>query len=65
MAAPDLTRLQVCCIVLITAFDEVPDHLFEVHSIEEDCVTGVALTGPLKGHYGEPTHAMIKAVQQR
>ena len=65
MAFPDRTRLQVGCIVLLTAFEDVPEHLFEIHSIEEDCVTGIALTGPLKGHYGEPAHAMIKAIHQR
>ena len=64
MTPPDPTRLQVGTVVLLTAFDDVPEHLFEVHSIEEDCVTGVALSGPLKGEYGEPAHAMIKAVYQ-
>ena len=65
MVPPDLTRLRLGCIVLLTAFDDVPEHLFEIHSVEEDCVTGVALSGPLKGEYGEPAHAMIKAIQQR
>lgn len=42
-------------IVWIAAFDEVPQHLFRVDAVYEDCVGGVALTGPLAGCYGEPT----------
>lgn len=41
-------------IVWIAAFDEVPQHLFRVDAVYEDCVGGVALTGPLAGCYGEP-----------
>ncbi len=41
-------------IVWIAAFDEVPRHLFRVDVVWEDCVGGVALTGPLAGCYGEP-----------
>ena len=40
--------------VLIRGFDDVPEHLFEVHTIEDGYVTGMALTGPLAGEYGEP-----------
>jgi hypothetical protein len=46
-------------VVLIGAFDEVPEHLFRVEEVYEDCVTGVALTGPLAGEYGEPELSMI------
>lgn len=41
-------------IVWIAAFDEVPQHLFRVDVVHEDCVGGVALTGPLASCYGEP-----------
>ena len=41
-------------VVLIAAFDEVPEHMFQVETVQEDCVTGTALTGPLAGEYGEP-----------
>lgn len=41
-------------IVWIAAFDDVPQHLFRVCEVFEDCVGGVALTGPLAGSYGEP-----------
>ena len=41
-------------IVLIRAFDDVPEHLFRVEEVYEDCITGQALTGPLQGEYGEP-----------
>ena len=41
-------------VVTILAFDDVPEHLFRVDEVHDDCVTGVALTGPLTGEYGEP-----------
>ena len=48
--------------VVITAFDDVPEHAFLVETIEDDCVTGFALTGPLAGEYGEPPFEMILRV---
>ena len=47
-------------VVVIGAFDEVPEHLFLIEEVLDDCVTGVALTGPLAGEYGEPDRAMIR-----
>lgn len=41
-------------IVRIAAFDDIPEHDFEVVSVEDDCLTGIALSGPLAGEYGEP-----------
>lgn len=60
----DAAPLQLTCgmHVLIAAFDDVPEHVFEIHSVEGDCVTGVALTGPLSGEYGEPELEMILRV---
>jgi hypothetical protein len=49
-------------VVVIGAFDEVPEHLFLIEEVLDDCVTGVALTGPLAGEYGEPDRAMIVTV---
>jgi hypothetical protein len=46
-------------IVLIRAFDDVPEHLFRVEEVYEDCITGQALTGPLQGEYGEPELSMV------
>lgn len=46
-------------VVLIMAFDDVPEHLFRVEEVYEDCITGQALTGPLQGEYGEPELSMI------
>ncbi len=46
-------------VVVIRAFDDVPEHLFRVEEVFEDCVTGFAVTGPLAGSYGEPTIEMI------
>ena len=49
-------------VVVIGAFDEVPEHWFQIDEVLEDCVTGVALTGPLAGEYGEPEIDMIVRV---
>ena len=49
-------------IVTILAFDDVPEHLFRVDEVHDDCVTGVALTGPLAGEYGEPALSMVRLV---
>lgn len=50
------------CIVLIAAFDDIPEHRFLVEEVFDDLVTGTALTGPLAGEYGEPEIEMITAV---
>ncbi|NVK06844.1 MAG: hypothetical protein HWD81_04805 [Marivivens sp.] len=50
------------CIVVIAAFDDVPEHTFRVEEVFEDCVTGMALTGPLAGEYGEPDLSLILRV---
>ena len=50
------------CTVQIMAFDEVPEHLFEVETVEDGFVTGFARTGPLAGEYGEPEFQMILRV---
>jgi hypothetical protein len=50
------------CIVLIAVFDDVPEHSFRVEEVFEDCVTGIALTGPLAGEYGEPDLSLILRV---
>ena len=49
------------CIVLIAAFDDIPEHSFLVY---EDCITGVAQSGPLDGEYGEPDLALLIKVLQ-
>ena len=46
-------------VVTIQAFDDVPEHLFRVAEVHDYCVTGVALTGPLAGQYGEPDLSMV------
>lgn len=46
-------------VVTILAFDDVPEHLFRVDEVHDDCVTGVALTGPLLGEYGEPDLSLV------
>jgi len=55
----DPSSLHPGVIVAIASFDDVPEHLFEVQDVYDDCITGVALTGPLKGTYGEPAIEMV------
>jgi len=47
-------------IVVVAAFDEVPEHLFLIEEVFEDFVAGVALTGPLAGAYGEPDRSQVR-----
>lgn len=49
-------------VVIISAFDDVPEHLFQIERVVDDHVTGIALTGPLAGAYGEPGFSMILGV---
>ncbi len=46
-------------IVVIRAFDDIPEHLFRVWEVYEDCITGYSISGPLKGEYGEPAFDLI------
>ena len=50
------------CIVLIEGFDDIPEHEFRIEEIYEEFVTGMALSGPFAGEYGEPDIEMIAAV---
>ena len=50
------------CIVLIAAFDDIPEHSFLVDDVYDDCITGVAQSGPLAGEYGEPDLALVVRV---
>ena len=60
--AVNSTELKAGVVVVIAAFDDVPEHRFRIDTVEEDCVTGVALTGPLADTYGEPQIEMIYAI---
>jgi hypothetical protein len=46
-------------VVIIAAFDDVPEHLFRIEEVFEEMVTGLALTGPFAGEYGEPEVGQI------
>ena len=48
--------------VLIRGFDDVPEHVFVIHTIEDGYVTGMALTGPLAGECGEPDIELVLRV---
>lgn len=52
-------------VVVIDAFDDFPEHDFLIHSVEEDRITGVALTGPLAGAYGEPPLELVLRIRPR
>lgn len=58
----EIENLTVGATVVIVGFDDIPEHRFLIATIEADCVTGTALTGPLKDCYGEPSIEMIKAI---
>lgn len=55
-----MAELAPDAVVVIRAFDDVPEHLFRIETVEEDRVTGVALTGPFAGAYGEPPLDLVK-----
>ncbi|WP_135505219.1 hypothetical protein [Roseovarius aestuariivivens] len=57
-----MAELKPDAVVVIRAFDDVPEHLFRIETVEEDRVTGVALTGPFAGAYGEPPLDLIKSI---
>ena len=50
------------CVVLLAGFDDIPPHQFLVEDVFEDCITGMALTGPLAGEYGEPDFELVMRV---
>lgn len=53
-------------VVVIRAFeDEWPEHLFQVWEINDDCITGYAITGAIAGEYGEPDFDLILRVHSR
>ncbi len=52
-------------IVVLRLLDDIPEHLFKVLDVYEDCITGYAITGPLKGVYGEPELELILRVHSR
>ncbi|MCG6560787.1 hypothetical protein MB818_21515 [Ruegeria sp. 1NDH52C] len=52
-------------VVVIRAGEDWPEHLFRVDEVYEDLVTGQALTGPMKGEYGEPDFDLILCVHSR
>ncbi len=40
--------------MVVRVFDDVPEHLFRVEVVSEDCLTSFAVTGPLAGICGDP-----------
>ena len=46
-------------VVVIAAFDDLPEHYFRIDSVEDDLVTGFAVSGPLVGCYGEPPIELV------
>jgi hypothetical protein len=60
----DPAQIREGSIVVIRAFDDVPEHRFKVSDVYDDCVGGHSLDGPLAGEYGEPEFALIKSVHR-
>ncbi|WP_233145784.1 hypothetical protein [Phaeobacter sp. 22II1-1F12B] len=56
-------ELRAGSVVVIAAFDDVPEHLFRVDTVYDDCVGGHALTGPFAGEYGEPDLDQILRIE--
>ena len=52
-------------VVVIRAFDDWPEHLFQVWEVYDDCTSGYSITGPLEGVYGEPAFDLILRVHSR
>ena len=52
-------ELRPGCIVLLAGLDDIPEHEFRIEEIYEAFVTGMALSGPFAGEYGEPDIEMI------
>jgi len=52
-------------VVVLRALDDIPEHLFQVWEVFDDCITGYSLTGPLAGVYGEPGLELILRVHLR
>ena len=48
--------------VRIRGFDDVPEHVFAVHTIEDGYGTGMAVTGPFAGEDGEPDIELVLRV---
>jgi cell division protease FtsH len=46
------------------ALDDIPEHLFRISEVHEDCVGGYSITGPLAGEYGEPSFDLILKVHE-
>lgn len=59
------SKLTPGMIVSIMAFDDVPEHRFRISTIEDDHVTGFAISGPLEGTYGEPARSLITQIGGR
>jgi len=57
----DRTKLSPGCVVVIDAFDDIPEHLFQIDEVLEDCVTGFALSDPLTGEYQGKTASAPRA----
>jgi len=61
-AAEAVAMIRVGGVVVIGALAEVPEHEVLVEELFEDCMVGVALTGPLAGEYGARILEMIVRV---
>lgn len=52
-------------VIVIRAGEDWPEHLFRVDEVYDDLVTGLSITGPLEGVYGELPLELILHVHSR
>ena len=52
-------------VVVLRPLDDIPEHLFRVLDVYDDCITCYSLTVPLEGVYGEPGLELILRVHSR
>lgn len=61
----DTLNLKEDDVVVISASDDWPEHLFKVWEVYDDNITGYAISGPLDGAYGEPDFDLILRIHSR
>lgn len=62
--AVDPQNLNEGDVVVLCPIDDIPEHLFQVDEVYDDCIGGYSLTGPLKGEYGEPPLELILRIHR-
>jgi hypothetical protein len=59
---PGMEEVRAGTVVVLKALDDLPEHLFLVDAVVDGLLCGTALTGPLAGEYGEPSHELVDGI---